>query len=94
MLAAEGLTLAVPGRTLVAGMDFRLAPGECCAVLGKNGAGKTSLLLALAGLRAPAAGIVMLGSAPIASRPRREVARRVGILLQYETEIFWGTVLD
>ena len=94
MLAAEGLTLVVPGRTLVTGMDFRLAPGDCCAVLGKNGAGKTSLLLALAGLAAPAAGTVRLGDAPIASRPRREVARRVGILLQDETESFWGTTLD
>jgi iron complex transport system ATP-binding protein len=94
MLAAEGLTLAVPGRTLVAGMDFRLAPGDCCAVLGKNGAGKTSLLLALAGLATPAAGTVRLGDAPIASQPRREVARRVGILLQDETESFWGTTLE
>jgi iron complex transport system ATP-binding protein len=94
MLAAEGLTLAVPGRTLVAGLDLRFAPGECCAVLGRNGAGKTSLLLALAGLRAPTAGAVRLGDEPIASLARREVARRVGILLQDDTESFWGTTLD
>jgi iron complex transport system ATP-binding protein len=94
MLAAAGLTLAVPGRTLVAGLDFRLAPGDCCAVLGRNGAGKTSLLLALAGLRTPDAGTVQLGDTPIASRTRREVAQRVGILFQDETESFWGTTLE
>jgi iron complex transport system ATP-binding protein len=94
VLAAEGLTLAVPGRTLVDRLDFRLAPGDCCAVLGKNGAGKTSLLLALAGLRAPSAGGVRLDGAPVAARARREVARRVGILLQDETESFWGTALE
>lgn len=94
MLTAEALTLAVPGRTLVAGLSLRLAPGECCAVLGRNGAGKTSLLLALAGLRAPAAGHVRLDDAPIAARPRREVAQRVGILLQDETESFWGTTFE
>jgi iron complex transport system ATP-binding protein len=94
MLACERLTLAVPGRTLVAGLDFRLAAGDCCAVLGRNGTGKTSLLLALAGLRAPESGTVKLGDAPIAARPRREVARRVGILLQDETESFWGTTLE
>jgi len=94
MLTAEGLTLAVPGRTLVSGFDLRLAPGDCCAVLGRNGAGKTSLLLALAGLRTPESGTVKLDDAPIGSRPRREVARRVGILLQDETESFWGTTLE
>jgi iron complex transport system ATP-binding protein len=94
MLAAHGLTLAVPGRTLVAGLDLRFAPGECCAILGKNGAGKTSLLLALAGLRAPSAGSVRLGDAPIASLPRRDVAQRVGILLQDDTESFWGSTLE
>jgi len=94
VLAATALTLAVPGRTLVAGLDFRIAPGECCALLGRNGAGKTSLLLALAGLRAPSGGTVTLDGAPIASRPRREVARRVGILLQDETESFWGTTFE
>lgn len=94
MLAAANLKLAVPGRTLVDGLSVRLAPGECWAVLGKNGAGKTSLLLALAGLRAADAGAVLLDETPIDARSRREVARRVGILLQEETESFWGTVIE
>jgi iron complex transport system ATP-binding protein len=94
MLAASGLALAVPGRTLVAGLDLELAPGQCWAVLGKNGAGKTSLLLALAGLRIPDGGAVALDGAAIGALPRREVARRVGILLQEETESFWGTALE
>jgi len=94
MLAATGLKLAVPGRTLVDGLDLALAPGGCCAVLGKNGAGKTSLLLALAGLRAPEAGEVTVDGAPIAAQPRRAVARRIGCLLQDETESFWGTTLE
>ena len=94
MLAASGLRLAVPGRTLIDGLDFFAAPGQCWAVLGKNGAGKTSLLLALAGLRAPEAGTVALDGTMIAARRRREVARRVGILLQDETESFWGTALE
>ena len=94
MLVATGVTLTVPGRTLVSDLSLRLATGECCAVLGKNGAGKTSLLLTLAGLRAPAAGTVLLDDAPLESQPRREVARRVGVLLQDETESFWGTTLE
>jgi iron complex transport system ATP-binding protein len=93
-LTATRLTLKVPGRTLVDGLDFALAPGECWAVLGPNGAGKTSLLHALAGLRPADAGRIALDATPIGALPRREVARRVGVLLQDEIESFWGSVLD
>ncbi|MCZ7563550.1 MAG: ABC transporter ATP-binding protein [Burkholderiales bacterium] len=93
-LVARGLTLAVPGRTLVTGLDLALAPGRCCAILGRNGAGKSSLLLALAGLGRAAAGEVLLDGAPLASHARRRLARRLGILLQYDVEDFWGSVLE
>ena len=94
MLAAQGLRLAVPGRTLVESLDVALAPGQCWALLGPNGAGKTSLLHALAGLRRPARGAVSFGGAAVDTLPRREFARRVGILLQDETESFWGSTLE
>lgn len=93
-LAARSMTLTVPGRTLVAGLDLALAPGQCCAILGRNGAGKSSLLLALAGLGRPAAGEVVLDDTPLARHPRRRLAQRLGILLQYDVEDFWGTVLE
>jgi iron complex transport system ATP-binding protein len=93
-LAAHGLKLAVPGRTLVEGLDLAIAPGECWALLGPNGAGKTSLLHSLAGLRRPDGGAIALDGTAAESIPRREFARRVGILLQDETESFWGSVLD
>lgn len=93
-LAARGLALTVPGRTLVKALDLSLAPGHCWALLGRNGAGKSSLLLALAGLSRPASGAVLLDDKPLDAHPRREVARRVGILLQHDAEDFWGSVLD
>ncbi|MBD8062291.1 ABC transporter ATP-binding protein [Oceanitalea stevensii] len=42
----------------LAGIDLELRAGEVVALLGRNGVGKTSLLLTLAGLLAPAAGSV------------------------------------
>jgi iron complex transport system ATP-binding protein len=93
-LAARGLALAVPGRTLVRDLDLQLAPGRCWALLGRNGAGKSSLLLALAGLARPAAGAVLLDDAPLAAHARREIARRIGILLQHDADEFWGSVFE
>ncbi len=93
-LAVQGLTLTVPGRTLVKELDLSLAPGQCWALLGRNGAGKSSLLLALAGLRRPASGVVLLDDRPLDAHPRRDVARRLGVLLQDDAEGFWGSVLE
>jgi iron complex transport system ATP-binding protein len=93
-LAARGLTLTVPGRTLGKALDLTLAPGQCWALLGRNGAGKSSLLLALAGLSRAASGAVVLDDKPLAAHPRRDVARRLGILLQHDAEDFWGSVLE
>jgi len=61
--AARGGHPAGDGRTegrrvLLSGVNLELRAGEIVAVLGRNGAGKSSLLLTLAGLLAPAGGTV------------------------------------
>jgi iron complex transport system ATP-binding protein len=94
MLAAAKLTLSAGGRGLVRSLDLSLEPGQCWALLGRNGAGKTSLIHALAGLRAAQAGAVSLDGVPLAAIRRSELARRVAVLLQDEESDFWGSVLD
>lgn len=98
MLSAHGLTVRRPGsadpRALVDRLDFRVPPGQFLAVLGCNGAGKTLTLHTLAGLRAPAAGEVRLDERPLEAWPRRDLARRLGLLQQGEEEAFPATVLD
>ena len=93
-LEAKSLTLAVPGRTLIARLDLEIAPGQCWAVLGANGVGKSSLLSVLAGLRSPGAGTVDLDGRPLDAYSRRELATNVGILLQDAPESFWGSTAD
>lgn len=53
LLATRGLSLHAAGRVLVAGLDWQVQPGERWCVIGRNAAGKSSLLRALAGLPVP-----------------------------------------
>lgn len=93
-LAAVDLALGFPGRVLCRGMQLELRPGECWAVLGNNGSGKTTLLHALAGLRPPLAGRVLLDGIELPRVGHANRARKVGLLLQEEAAAFWGTLLD
>ncbi|TMH15918.1 MAG: ABC transporter ATP-binding protein [Betaproteobacteria bacterium] len=94
MLKAAGLGLSVGGRELVRALDLSLAPGAFWSLLGRNGSGKTSLILALAGLRAPQSGAIALDGVELAAHRRGELARRIAVLLQDEETDFWGSVLD
>lgn len=93
-LACRDLTVAVPGRVLVRSLDAVLRPGHMIAVLGRNGAGKSSLLHVLAGLRPAAGGAVARMGRDLQQWPRRELARSVGFLAQTSEDPFPGTVLE
>jgi iron complex transport system ATP-binding protein len=54
LLEARAFTLRAAGRTLVDGLDWRVQAGERWCVIGRNGAGKSLVLRALAGLPVPA----------------------------------------
>ncbi len=87
-LAVEDLTLALSGRPILRGITTSFARGTVTAMLGPNGAGKSTLLACLAGLRAPDAGRVLLDGEPRASLPRRDLARRIGLLPQV-ADVHW-----
>ena len=62
-LTASALTCVRSGREVFAGLDFSLVAGEALLVLGRNGAGKSSLLRVVAGLVRIAAGKLLLEGA-------------------------------
>jgi len=65
----------------VRGVDLDVAPGTIHALLGVNGAGKTSTLEVIEGLARPSSGEVrVLGMDPVTDRA--DVRRRTGVLLQ------------
>jgi heme exporter protein A len=58
-LTARNLTVARGDRTLLSAFQLTVSPGDAIHLRGRNGAGKTSLLEVLAGVRRPAAGEVV-----------------------------------
>ncbi len=91
-LVAKDLAAGHGDRTLFAGLDLVVAPGDVIGLVGVNGAGKSTLLRLLAGLDTPEAGTLRLSppTATVGHLPqepeRREgetvrdfLARRTGV---------------
>ncbi|HET7370634.1 MAG TPA: ABC transporter ATP-binding protein [Gammaproteobacteria bacterium] len=93
-LEATSLDVAIGGKPVCRQLDFTLNTGDCMAVLGGNGVGKTTLLHTLAGLREPDGGDIRLDGRPLATLPRREIARRLGLLMQHDDDAFPATVRE
>jgi branched-chain amino acid transport system ATP-binding protein len=76
-ISVRGLLVSDGRRDVVAGVDLDVVPGAVTAVIGANGAGKSELVLALAGVLPVKAGTVMLDGAALPKGP--EAIRRAGI---------------
>lgn len=59
MLTAEKLTVEVGGKLIVNEVNFRVMPGDKVGIVGRNGAGKTSMLKVIAGDVLPASGKIL-----------------------------------
>jgi sodium transport system ATP-binding protein len=79
MIELDALTKSYGAVSAVAGVSLRVAPGEVYALLGANGAGKTTALRCLATLLAPTAGTARVDGFDVRTHPL-EVRRRLGFL--------------
>lgn len=82
MLELSNLSLQRGARPILSGLNWQVAAGEVWGVLGANGAGKSSLLLCMAGLLRPAAGDVQLLGRPLKAYRPRQLARLLSFLAQ------------
>ena len=83
VLEARGLVKKYGHVTAINGADFELREGEVLAVIGDNGAGKTSLIKALAGAVIPDAGEILMNGTSMSFKNTRD-ARAAGIETVYQ----------
>jgi PrtD family type I secretion system ABC transporter len=94
-LDVEQLTVAAPGTAtpIVTGVHFGLKSGEALGIIGPSGAGKTSLVRALAGIWRPLKGNARLDGAALDQWDPELLGRHVGFVSQ-TVELFDGTISE
>ncbi len=75
MLTIEGLNTHYGASHVLHGVDLTVPQGKICAVLGRNGVGKTTTVRSIMGLVPPTSGRVLLDGQDIAGWPPHRVAR-------------------
>ncbi len=95
IVEVRGLTLTRGRTTVLHDIDVTVHPGEFVAIVGANGAGKTSLLQAIAGVVAAPRETVRVSGVDPARAQLRARARRIGFVFQNpEHQFIAHTVFD
>jgi len=88
LLKVEGLQVAYGGIQAVKGIDLEIRSGELVALIGANGAGKTTSLKTLCGLLRPAAGHITYAGEDISHLPAHGFAERGLVLVPEGRGVF------
>lgn len=93
-ILVAGLTFGYfPGQPVLRQVSFTVRPGEHVAVVGRTGAGKSSIVHLLGGLYAPWQGELRVAGLDPRHLPESERRRVIGVVPQ-AVQLFSGTVLD
>lgn len=65
MISMDNISVRFGGFTLLDGISFMVNPRDRVGLVGKNGAGKTTMLRLIAGLQQPSEGKVIISSGDV-----------------------------
>ncbi|HEV2784372.1 MAG TPA: ABC transporter ATP-binding protein [Actinophytocola sp.] len=87
-LEVTDLAAGYAGSTVIRDVSFGLERGTTLGLLGRNGVGKSTLIMTLMGLVPPGAGSITLDGAPLAGRRPDQIAR-AGVALVPQGRRIW-----
>src|SRR5256886_6894133 len=94
-LRLDGVSFAYGTVPALAGLSFSIAPGERAALLGRHGAGKSTVVRLVAGLERPDAGKVWVGDWDTRDCAPERLARRGRSVFQHaDQQLFASTVRE
>ena len=81
------------GRPILKKLNFTVTGGQMFGIVGKTGAGKSTIINLMARLYDVTGGEILIDGVPIKKIPSADLRRNIGIVSQ-ETYLFMGTVAD
>lgn len=94
LVRTSAAEIAIGGRALVKGLDWDVRPGQLWCVIGRNGAGKSTFLRCLAGLRPVDGGVIELAGSPLSDWSLQALARVRAFLPQGSRDAFGYRVIE
>ncbi len=101
MIELQGVSQTYPGATgpveALRGIDLKIQPGEIFGVIGKSGAGKSSLVRTINLLNKPSAGKVIVGGeelSALSGSELRAARRQIGLVFQHFNLLSSRTVYE
>lgn len=92
-ISFEHVTFTYPDNELptIEDMSFTIQPGEKIALVGHNGAGKTTIIYLLCGLFTPDSGVIRINDVDIQTMSKQQLRNLIGVMFQ-DTQLLSLTV--
>lgn len=96
MLEIEKLSYAYPdGHVAIREIDLKIDEGESVALVGANGAGKSSLFKLIIGISDIKEGSIRIGGLPVEKKTLKDIRKKVGMVFQNpDDQLFMTKVYD
>lgn len=96
MLEIEKLSYAYPdGHVAIREIDLKINEGESVALVGANGAGKSSLFKLIIGISDIREGSIRIGGLPVEKKTLKDIRKKVGMVFQNpDDQLFMTKVYD
>ena len=88
LLTLSGISKSFPGVRALSSVDLHLYPGQVTALIGENGAGKSTIVKILTGINQPDPGEIIIAGTPVRFATAAAAARAGVTAIHQETVLF------